>query len=140
MVLLDRCFVIAAAAQVLLLLIDDDHDVVEAGDLKREYEAMFVQPLDLPTVLCEMRSYVDVLFNEKSAGQMEKNDSRHLSVDARESTSLDADAMLSKLAGGQFWLRLCPLQRFARRVRYLLSRRGVDDGKLAWLRRQKSRV
>ena len=125
-------------SKVLLLLIDDDDDVVEAEKLKREYEAMFVQPLDLPAVLCEMRSYVDVIFHES-----DHDDDGELGVGSEScptsSSTLHGDAILSRLSDGEFWLRLCPLQRFARRVRFLLSRRVIEDGedKLLTLGRQR---
>ena len=113
---------------MLLLLIDDDDDIVEADELRRKYEAMFVQVLDLPSVLCEMRSYVDVIFDQSLSESQQLLSQPSLSID---SLGLQADLMLDRLAIGKFWIRLCPLQRFARRVRYLLSRPVANDGKMA---------
>ena len=109
--------------------------MVEAEELKRKYESMFVQPLDLPTVLCEMRSYVDVLFENpsvESGRDYSENPSvesgRRYSENSAAPLGLEADFMLDRLSKGVFWIKLCPLQRFARRVRYLLSRPVDDDG------------
>ena len=121
--------------------------MVEAEELKRKYESMFVQPLDLPTVLCEMRSYVDVLFENpsvesgrdysenpslESGRRYSENPSvesgRRYSENSAAPLGLEADFMLDRLSKGVFWIKLCPLQRFARRVRYLLSRPVDDDG------------